>query len=267
MKEHHPTPLARKEPARLTRDEWAMIEAIAPALSGARFYAGILKPEQAAVVCLKGYELGLPLAASFEYIHVIEGRPSLSPMGALAILRRSGDLESIEIAETDAPIVGCTVTMQRRGGERYSVTWTVRDAEQAELVKPKSNWAKYPKNMCRWRAIGYCADYLFPDVLGGLKRADELGAEITPDGQVIEAEWAPSPDRSSPPSPAEPAANATPPPAPEHAAVVPTLDELVNRYGADRVMIAAGGTIPGTDEEVTLAAGRLAETEETLERR
>jgi hypothetical protein len=34
--------------------------------------------------------------------------------------------------------------------------------------------------MLRWRAIGFCADVVFPLLIGGMKRADELGAGITP---------------------------------------------------------------------------------------
>ena len=83
-------------------------------------------------------------------------------------------------------------------------------------------------------------DVLFPDVIGGLKRADELGAAVNEDGEIVEGEWA--------------AVAAEPAPARNGHA---TLDDLVSQFGADAVMEAAGGTIPGTTEEVAKAAAAL----------
>lgn len=241
------TALARRP---LTQSDWQMIQAVSPAAAASKFFASVLKPEQAAMIMLKGHELGLPLSASFEYIHIIENKPSLSPMGALAILRRSGELEHISVIEIDQP-AGAMVTMKRRStGEEFTITWTVEDARLAGLVdpsKPKSGWNRYPKNLCRWRAIGFCADFLFPDLLGGLKRSDELGAEVTESGEVIDAQWTPMAISQEAPAAA---------PAP--VAVGPTLDELLAQYGADAVMAAAGGGIPSTNKELADVAATLA---------
>ena len=159
-----------------------MIERVAPAMHQARFFGGVTSPAAAMAIMLTGHELGLPPAASFRLIHVIDGRPSLSPKGALAVLRRSGLLEGLEIAEAPG---ACTVTMRRRGGEAYTLTWTLDDARRAGVVRPNGGWDRYPQNMLRWRTIGYVADVLFPDVLGGLHRADEYGAAIDESGDVV----------------------------------------------------------------------------------
>lgn len=234
--------LATRSVRPLTANDWQMIQAVSPAAAAARYFAGVLKPEQAAMIMLKGFELGLPLSASFEFIPIVEGKPSLSPRGALAIVRRSGELERETITEVDG---SCTVSMKRRNGAEYSLTWTLADATKAGLIKPLSGWSKYPANMLRWRCVGFVLDYLFPDVIGGLKRADELGADLTENGDVIEANW-------------QPMAVSQPVVAPPAAVVTgPTLDELVGQYGADRVMAAAGGGIPGTAEELATVAATL----------
>lgn len=231
----------------LTPNDWQMIQSVAPAMAAARYFAGVLKPDQAAAIMLKGFELGLPLAASFELIHVIEGKPSLSPRGAMAIVRASGLLESESIVETSG---SCTVTMKRRGGPEYSLTWTLDDAQTADLIKPKSGWAKYPANMLRWRCVGYVIDWLFSDVTGGLKRADELGAEITPDGDVEAAEWS---------QVAAPAASVPDYTDAELRPVTPTvtLDDLLAKYTAEDIMVAFGGGIPATAEDLAVVAAIL----------
>lgn len=221
--------------APLTPSVWSMIQAIAPVIHKSRLF-GAGSPEQAATIMLKGFELGLPLAASFEFIHVVQGKPTLNPRGALALIQRSGELEAIEI--TDAPD-SCTVHMKRTNGFDYTLTFTMEDAKRTGQVKAGSAWDAYPANMLRWRAIGFCADVVFPDVIGGLRRADELGALIDASGEFVEGEWAPVT-------------------LPAESAPALTLDGLVNQYGADAVMAAAGGQIPQTHDELAAVAALLA---------
>lgn len=213
----------------LTPSTWEMISSIAPAMHQSRLF-GVTSAEQAMAIMLKGYELGLSLTASFEFIQQIQGRPALSPRGALALILQCPELENLKIEDKTG---ACSVTMKRKGGFEYTSTFTLKDAETAGLVKEDSGWKKYPANMLRWRAIGFCADVVFPDVIGGMKRADELGADITPDGDVINGSFEVKDT--------------------EQRNVV-TLESLVAQYSADKVMEAAGGSIPTSQEEVELVA-------------
>lgn len=208
----------------LTPAVWQMIDSIAPAMHASRLF-GVNSKEQAAAIMLKGYELGLTLTASFEFINIIQGRPALNPRGHLALILNSPELDGIKIDEKpDA----CTVWMKRKNGIEHSITFTIDDAKRAGLIKSDSGWEKYPANMLRWRAIGYCADVVFPDVGAGMKRADELGAQITAEGDVIEGSWRTSQYPNS------------------------TLEELLALYGPEKIMEANGGRIPenGEVEEV-----------------
>lgn len=172
------------QPQPLTIEVWNLISALAPAAHQSRLF-GMSSPEQAMMIMAKGHELGMPITAAFELIQVIQGRPTLSPRGALALVQASGLLEDMQIAEQPG---ACTVMMRRRGGINYSLTWTIADAKKAGIVKPDSAWQSYEANMLRWRTIGFVIDVLFSDVTGGLKRADEFGAAIDPEGTVIAPE-------------------------------------------------------------------------------
>jgi len=176
-----------------------MINELAPVIHASHFFPAA-SPQHAAVIMLKGWELGLSLTSAFEFIDVIQGRPTLSPRGALALAWRSGELEYLKVTEPpEGPEHECTVCIRRKGGIEYSLTWSIEDAKKAGLVTPaggtkvdgtirgESNWIKYERNMLRWRAIGYVLDVLFPDAMGGLKRADEFGATVDGEGSVIEA--------------------------------------------------------------------------------
>jgi len=234
------TALAIKE---MNPTTFQMISSIAPVMHAARLF-GTKTPEQAMAIMIKGYELGFSLTASFENIHVIEDKPSLSPKGALAMILASPECAGITINE-DAK--GCTVTMRRRNGFEYTTTFTLDDAKRADLIKPKGGWEKYPANMCRWRAVGYCADIVFPDVIGGTKRADEYGADLTADGDVIEGSWqtpgGSQQQLSSSPVSQKPAM---------------TLAMLSATYTPSEIMAINGGKIPQTPEECSIVADKLA---------
>lgn len=230
----------------LTPETWQMITQIAPVMAGSRLF-GVASPEAAAAIMLKGFELGLSLTASFEFIHVIDGKPGLSPRGALALIQQNENFDGLDIKDiTDANghPYACRVTMKRKNGFTYAAEFNMDDARRAGLVKNGSGWEKYPANMLRWRAVGYVSDVVFPDVLGGMKRVDELGASITPEGDaaksfVIEAAPEQTPQKEE---------------IPAYGLTLPKLMELA----ADADILAAnGGAYPMDEITVNAVAHKL----------
>lgn len=231
------TALVRKE---VTPEIWQMIERIAPTMKDSRLF-GVATVHQAAAIMLKGHELGLGMAASFEFVQVISDKPTLNPRGALALVMQSGECEAMKItneADDKGNPTACTVYMKRRGGLEHTERFTMADANRAGLVKPDSGWTKYPANMLRWRSVGYCIDVLFPDITGGMKRADEFGAAISPEGDVIATIWTVQPQTPQPQTSL-------------------TLQNLVDAYGAEKVLTANDGKIPGSPAEVQAVAAKL----------
>ena len=240
--------LALSQP--VTPSVWEMIQSIVPTAHKSRLF-GVSTPEQAAMICLKGYELGLGITASFEYINIIQERPALTPRGALALALHSGEVADMKIEDrrdAQGNPWSCYVWMKRRGGLEYSLEFTMDDAKRAGLIKSGSAWEGYPSQMLKWRAVGYVLDALLPDVSGGLKRVDELSdAAVDDSGNVVEASW----------RPAAPAPSAsTPVPSPVRHI---SLDDLVTKHGADAVFGACGGVLPANDMEVLALAQKLGE--------
>lgn len=173
----------------ITPDVLDVVERLAPFVRKAGYF-GVSTVEKAISVMLKGYELGLPYTTSFEFIVPIKDKLSLVPKGALALVQRSGLLESMDLVLNDSNVedeISATVTMTRVNGSSFTRTWTVADAKRAGIYSDKdgSGWKSYPINMCQWRATGYVCDVLFADVTGGLYRYEELGGDITPEGDPI----------------------------------------------------------------------------------
>lgn len=219
----------------LTPAIWRMIGELAPVMYKARLFA-VVSPEQAAAIMLKGYELGLSTTASFEFVQVIQGKPALSPRGAMALLLSSNvvKVDEIKRLEKGGKFEGYECTMTRDNGFSYTARFTLEDAQRAGLMKPDSGWAKYPENMCMWRAIGFAADVVAPDVTAGmttLMKAPEMyGVALTEGGDVVID-------------------------APATVTIDP-LQELINEFTAEKVMEAHGG-IPTTPEEIEAVRRKL----------
>lgn len=222
----------------LTPGIWSMIEKMAPAMFRSRFF-GVTSVEQAQAIMLKGYELGLSMTASFELVQVIQGKPALSPRGAMALLLSNPLIKEIIIKRLEGQkgFIGYECTMTRVTGFTYTSKFTMEDATKAQLVKPDSSWAKYPENMCLWRAVGFAADVVAPDVTAGmtaLMKAPEMyGVALTEGGDVIDA---------------------------PHTPVIDPLQELVTQYGAEAVMNANDGQIP-TNGQIAEVRAKLEEAE------
>lgn len=230
----------------LTPTEWQMINNIAPVMHASRLF-GVASPAAAAAIMLKGRDLGLSFTSAFELIHVIDGKPSLSPKGALTLLHQSREIKAVKIdrlVDDKGNYIGHDCTIERVSGFTYTARWTLKDAERAGLIKEKSGWAKYPERMCLWRAIGHAAAVAAPDVIGGMYTSEEYGAPIDDDGVVIPGQWVEAETDGIGIVTIEPDA----PDETLDAALA--VQGLVNEYGSDAVLAANGGAIPTTLEEV-----------------
>lgn len=142
---------------------------------------GITTKEAAAAIILKGRELGIPTMEAFSLINVIQGKPTISPQGMIALARRTKELEDISITDDNDTAV---VIVKRKGQSPFKTTFSARDAATMGLAN-KDNWTKQPRIMRQWRAISANFRITFPDVIGGMYTPEELGAEIDDEGAFI----------------------------------------------------------------------------------
>lgn len=181
---------ARVSTPGLTLDTLNLITALAPAWHQSRWF-GLSSPEQAIVLMAKAADLGLPVTAAFDFFDLIENKPALKPVGALALIHRSGVID-VQIQDDSDTL--CVVTMKRRDtGFAHRVAYTIDEAKAAGLIKPGkegSAWARFTKDMLRNRAIGRCARIVAPDILAGLYLTTDFdaGLEQAAAVTVIESE-------------------------------------------------------------------------------
>jgi hypothetical protein len=160
------------------------------------------KPANCLVAMQMGAEIGLNPFQALQSIAVIGGKPSLYGDAGLGVVMASNLLESIQ--ETDQDEVA-TCTLKRKGfPDTVTRQFSAADAARIQMYesdgkgggswKPlagRATWRNHPKRMRQMRARWWAMRDLFPDVLKGLRGAEELEEiiDVTPTtpGLAVEA--------------------------------------------------------------------------------
>lgn len=165
-----------------SKDEWAQIKELAHvAVKSGLLPTAIKTPEAAAIIILKGRELGMPPMVAFSHISVIQGKPTLSAEIMLAYIYKDFPLANITFVETTED--RCEI----HAGRAAKVTKFVWDVEKARKMGllDKDNWKKQRGTMLRWRCITEMKRIIFPEVLMGIDYSpEELGATVSAQGVV-----------------------------------------------------------------------------------
>jgi hypothetical protein len=151
--------------------------------------------QEALMRLMTGRNLGIPAVVAMNHVYSIYGRTGLSAALKHALVVRHPHCEAFEHVSSDN--TKAVWKVKRKGSLEHLVTFTIEDAQRAGLVKPDSNWLKYPRRMLQARARGEAADIHFPDATMGLPTIDELEdemqGEVVPQGapppQVAARDW------------------------------------------------------------------------------
>lgn len=148
----------------------------------------------AVVVAIQfGMECGFQPLQALQSIANINGNPSVWGDGALALVQSSGLMEWIkeEDLEDIKKNKKATCQVKRRGDPVVkTVTFSYEDAKEAKIFT-RGVWLTYPYRMCLMRARAFALRDKFPDVLKGLRIAEEVmdyvEPETTPEQPKIQA--------------------------------------------------------------------------------
>lgn len=147
-------------------------------------YAG--KPQAIFAAIQYGKEFGLPPMTSLQNIAVINGKPTFGTDMLVALAMRNpewGGYEIKELTEQKASVVVYRKSpIDPNKILSYPCTFTMKEAEEAGLVRPNSPWTKWRKRMLKHRAVAFAIRDAFPD-LGAGKYTNE---EMDPDFGAME---------------------------------------------------------------------------------
>jgi len=198
---------------------------------------GLASPQAIMIAIQMGAELGMKPMTAIQNIAVINGRPSIWGDAMLAVCMKSNffDHESFRerIEEIDGvPTAFCTA--RRIGSPAITQDFSMDDAKKAGLLEKNTPWQTYEKRMLKFRARSWALRDCFPDVLLGLRGAEEqmdcidhsaAEAPETLDDLTEKLQGPPPPPLPGPPPPPLPADKTE---AAEPAPNPPTPDEVAS---------------------------------------
>lgn len=136
-----------------------------------------------------GRSLGLDAVQAMNSVHVIEGRPAPSSGLIGAMARKAGHRlrVRVEYDQQGSPVAIAQIIRSDDPEWTFECRWTMKRAQQAG-VTGKQVWRAYPEAMLKARAITEVAREACEEALLGFSHsAEELGAEVDADGNVVEA--------------------------------------------------------------------------------
>ena len=150
---------------------WAALMEMSEVIAGARglIPRHIESPAHAAVLIMRGAELGLQPMESLGGLHLIDGKVTLGVDIMLRVAIQGG----VTVAYPDFGQDLVTVELRRPNFEPFRCSWSLDDAKRAGLAG-RQNWRKYPRAMLRARAVAEALRAYAPDLLAGAYLPDEL---------------------------------------------------------------------------------------------
>ena len=187
---------------------------------------GIDTPAKAAIIMLKGQELGLQPMQALSDIYVVNGNASLGTKLMCALYKRAGHTYQIE-ERTPQQV---TVLFNLKDGSTYRHTVTMAEADQARWPyswdrekkewQPKHTWKGMPMIMLTYRCLSTGIRTIAPEILNGMLHQDEaedgigIEPEMPPTDAVVESTARVIEDED--PGPEEDTDDAPPPTTPPH---------------------------------------------------
>lgn len=153
---------------------------LAKAFFGSGMFTDVKSVAQAVVKITAGGELGLGPVYSMQRLYMIEGKLGMAAETMGALIKRSGKYNYVVVKHTDQE---CSIDFFEGQQKVYTSTFTMKDAQRANLVKPNGGWAKYPRALLFSRALSQGARIVAPDMIGGAYTEEELRG-IQPEGEV-----------------------------------------------------------------------------------
>lgn len=141
------------------------------------------QPANVLLIVEQAEALGVPFATALNGIHVIDGKPTISPALMSALVRRAG--HKLRVTGDDTHAVA-EIIRADDPDFTFRSEWTLDRAKKAGLAG-RGPWSKYPANMLKARAISEVCRDACQEVVAGVYTPEELGGDVVvnADGDVV----------------------------------------------------------------------------------
>ena len=177
------------------------LTAVAKQVAASRLFPGVENEQAAFTLMLLCQAEGLhPINAMRRY-HIIKGRPSMRADAMQAEFQRQGG--TIRWAESSNDVCAATFTHPTHAPEGFTVTVKLAELAAAGVTQSNPNYAKWPRQMLRARAISEGVRAVLPGVVVGIYSDVEVEDMVAERAQASKARHDPDPIDVTPAQPPE----------------------------------------------------------------
>lgn len=141
-----------------------------------------MSPTQFTMVTKAVRELGLPEMIGATKVRVTKGRLSVSPYILLTLVKRSNQLEDMQVHDNGETTF---VTVKRFGQTAHKESFSIAEAHRLHLLTAE-HWLKFPTEMRTQRALVAALRMVFPEITFGLSSHEEMGLLVDRTGDVLQ---------------------------------------------------------------------------------
>lgn len=162
------TELAVRAPmnvATMTDQEIDRLYRISKGLALSGMFKDARQADQAFTKILLGRDLGLSPTQAMTGIHIVEGKPQVAAT-TLAMFVKQTDGCDYRVREHTEE--ACSIEFFQDGDSLGISSFTIQEARKAGLVRPRSPWENYPRNMLFARAMSNGVKWFVPQATAGI---------------------------------------------------------------------------------------------------
>lgn len=164
------------------------VMSIGKAFAESGMFSDTKSAAQAIVKIQAGQEIGIPPFAAMTGIHIIQGKPTIGA-GLIASRVKGSGKYDYRVTQNDEK--ACIIDFYQGTNKIGTSSFTIEDAKKAGT----KNLDKFPKNMLFARCISNGVKWFCPDVFSGpVYVPQEMGVDVTEEGQVIVEDTTPIPE-------------------------------------------------------------------------
>jgi hypothetical protein len=125
---------------------------------------------------IRGRSMGISSAAALDVFHIVEGRPYPYAYLLIAMAKRDPDCEYLYCVES-SPSSATWETKSRRNPKATRFSYSMEQARNAGLVKPKGAWEKFPEQLLVKFTGATLARREYQEATLGLTSIEEMGGD------------------------------------------------------------------------------------------
>ncbi len=149
---------------------------LAKGLSRSRLYSRFPNEDAILAVILRGREMGLGALTALDAFHHFQGKPMMHAYLIIAKAKEHPDCEYFQCTNA-SPTSATWETKNRRNPKPTTVTYTIKQAEQAGLLRSGGNWAARPEEMLVKTSGVILTRREYPSAALGLYCPEEMGVD------------------------------------------------------------------------------------------